>query len=45
MGETLAEKIMKLRPDHDIDVVIPIPDTGRTAALPLAQKLGIKYRE
>jgi len=45
MGETLAEKILKLRPDHNIDVVIPIPDTGRTAALPLAQKLGIKYRE
>jgi len=45
MGETLAEKILKLRPNHDIDVVIPIPDTGRTAALPLAQKLGLKYRE
>ncbi len=45
MGETLAEKILKLRPDHNIDVVIPIPDTGRTAALPLAQKLGLKYRE
>ncbi|MBL1293821.1 MAG: amidophosphoribosyltransferase [Thiotrichales bacterium] len=45
MGETLAEKILKLRPDHDIDVVIPIPDTSRTAALPLAYKLGVKYRE
>jgi amidophosphoribosyltransferase len=45
MGEELAKKIMKLRPDHDIDVVIPIPDTGRTSALPLAQALGIKYRE
>ena len=31
--------------DHDIDVVIPIPDTGRTAALPLAHELGTKYRE
>ena len=45
MGETLAEKILRLRPDHDIDVVIPIPDTGRTSALPLAQALGVKYRE
>ena len=45
MGETLAEKILRLRPDHDIDVVIPIPDTGRTAALPLAYDLGVKYRE
>lgn len=45
MGEKLADKILKLRPDHDIDVVIPIPDTGRTSALPLAQKLGIKYKE
>ncbi len=45
MGETLAKKIMRLRPDHDIDVVIPIPDTGRTSALPLAYNLGLKYRE
>jgi len=45
MGETLAEKILQRRPDHDIDVVIPIPDTGRTAALPLAQKLNVNYRE
>ena len=45
MGEALAEKILKLRPDHDIDVVIPIPDTGRTSALPLAQKLNVKYSE
>ena len=45
MGETLAEKILQQRPDHDIDVIIPIPDTGRTAALPLAQKLNVNYRE
>ena len=45
MGEALAHKILKIRPDHDIDVVIPIPDTGRTAALPLAYELGVKYRE
>jgi len=45
MGESLARKILRQWPDHDIDVVIPIPDTGRTAALPLAYELGLKYRE
>lgn len=45
MGQRLAEKVQKLRPDHDIDVVIPIPDTSRTAALELANHLSIKYRE
>ena len=45
MGETLAKKILKLFPTHDIDVVIPIPDSSRTAALSLANDLGIKYRE
>lgn len=45
MGEKLADKIKRLRPDHDIDVVMPIPDTSRTAALQLAAKLGCKYRE
>ncbi len=45
MGEELAKKILRLYPKHDIDVVIPIPDTSRTAALPLATKLDVKYRE
>ncbi|MBW3566869.1 MAG: amidophosphoribosyltransferase [Proteobacteria bacterium] len=45
MGEKLAEKIMRERPDHDIDVVIPIPDTSRTSALQMANMLGVKYRE
>jgi amidophosphoribosyltransferase len=45
MGESLAEKILRERPDHDIDVVIPIPDTSRTAALQLSYKLGVIYRE
>ncbi|HTQ35753.1 MAG TPA: amidophosphoribosyltransferase [Steroidobacteraceae bacterium] len=45
MGEKLADKLKREHPDHDIDVVIPIPDTSRTCALQLAQKLGIKYRE
>jgi amidophosphoribosyltransferase len=45
MGEKLAEKIQRLRPDNDIDVVIPVPDTSRTAALMVAHRLGVKYRE
>lgn len=45
MGEKLAQKIIRERPDHDIDVVIPIPDTSRTAAVELANALGVKYRE
>jgi len=45
MGEKLADKLKREYPKHDIDVVIPIPDTSRTCALQLAQKLGIKYRE
>lgn len=45
MGEKLAEKILRERPDHDIDVVIPIPDTSRTSALELANHLGVKFRE
>jgi amidophosphoribosyltransferase len=45
MGELLARKLNRLWPSHDIDVVIPIPDTSRTAALQLANELGLKYRE
>ncbi|OUU79870.1 MAG: amidophosphoribosyltransferase [Gammaproteobacteria bacterium TMED78] len=45
MGEKLAEKILRERPNHDIDVVIPIPDTSRTAAVQVAHVLGVKYRE
>jgi amidophosphoribosyltransferase len=47
MGEHLADRILERFPrhDHDIDVVVPIPDTARTAALPLAYELGVKYRE
>ncbi|HTF83684.1 MAG TPA: amidophosphoribosyltransferase [Cellvibrio sp.] len=44
-GEKLAEKILRERPDHDIDVVIPIPDSSRVAGQALAQKLGVKFRE
>ncbi|MBS62827.1 amidophosphoribosyltransferase [Salinisphaera sp.] len=45
MGTYLAEKIQREWPDHDIDVVIPIPSTSRTAAVELASQLDVKYRE
>jgi len=45
MGDKLADKLRRLRPEHDIDVVIPIPDTSRTSALQMANNLGLKYRE
>ena len=45
MGDKLAAKIKREWPDHDIDVVIPIPDTSRTSALQMANTLGVKYRE
>jgi amidophosphoribosyltransferase len=45
MGETLAAKILHEYPHHDIDVVIPIPDTSRTSAVQVAYMLGRPFRE
>lgn len=45
MGLKLGEKILRLRPDHDIDTIIPIPDTSRDVALEMSNVLGVKYRE
>ncbi|KAA0875863.1 amidophosphoribosyltransferase [Nitrincola tapanii] len=45
MGVKLAQKVLRERPQHDIDVVIPIPDTSRTAALEMAHTLGVTFRE
>lgn len=44
MGEKLADKIERTWPEHDIDVVIPIPDTSTTSAMELASKLNLKLR-
>lgn len=44
-GEKLADKILRLRSNHDIDVVIPIPDSSRVAGQALAHNLGVKFRE
>jgi len=45
MGRKLAGKIAREWKGRKIDVVIPIPDTSRTAALKLANELGIRYTE
>jgi amidophosphoribosyltransferase len=45
MGEYLAEKIRKNFSSGDIDVVMPIPDSSRPAAMELALKLNLEYRE
>jgi amidophosphoribosyltransferase len=45
MGEKLAQRIKRSYRQLDIDVVIPIPDSGRPAALQLAAGLGVAYRE
>ncbi len=45
MGKRLGQKILREWPDHGIDVVIPIPDTSRTAAQEIAFQLNVKYRE
>ena len=44
-GERLARRILRDFPDHDIDVVIPIPDTSRVAGQSLAHELNVKFRE
>ncbi len=45
MGEKLGRQLLREWPHHDIDVVIPVPDTSRTAALQMANEIGVKYRE
>ena len=45
IGTKLAEKIQRKWDVQDIDVIIPIPETSRNAAIPLSAKLNIEYRE
>lgn len=45
MGEYLAEKIRHTMPHLHIDAVIPIPDSSRHAAMELANRLNLPYRE
>ncbi|THH10838.1 hypothetical protein EW145_g1050 [Phellinidium pouzarii] len=47
MGDLLADEVKRVLEIHNlnVDVVIPVPDTSRVAALNLAQKLELPYRE
>ena len=45
LGEELAAKVRKHWPDLQVDIVIPVPDTSRTAANSLAKALGVPYEE
>ena len=45
MGQYLGKKILSLYPDHDIDAVIPIPESSTTSAIEVAKTLGVSYRE
>lgn len=45
MGERLADTIAEYTPSGAIDVVMPIPDSSRPAAMEVARRLGIEYRE
>ncbi len=45
MGNLLAETLKKEIRSGDVDVVMPIPDSSRPAAMQVAKKLGIEYRE
>ncbi|KAJ8700030.1 amidophosphoribosyltransferase [Pleurotus ostreatus] len=47
MGDALADEVQRVLTEQNlsVDVVIPVPDTSRVAALNLAQKLKLPYRE
>ncbi|WP_447078711.1 amidophosphoribosyltransferase [Shewanella algae] len=45
MGAKLGEKIRKEWYDHDIDVVIPIPETSCDIALEIARGMDLPYRQ
>ncbi len=45
LGDRLADTIAEYTPSGAIDVVMPIPDSSRPAAMQVARKLGVEYRE
>lgn len=45
LGDRLSDTIAKYAPKGDVDVVMPIPDSSRPAAMQVAHNLGIEYRE
>ena len=44
-GRRLAERVLEDWPNHDIDAVIPVPDSGRISAIQMANTLNVPYRE
>ncbi|PFG18816.1 amidophosphoribosyltransferase [Serinibacter salmoneus] len=45
LGERLATTVAQYAPSGSIDVVMPIPDSARPAAMQVARQLGLEYRE
>jgi len=45
MGDYLSETIKRIIRNGEVDVVMPIPDSSRPAAMQVARQLGIEYRE
>ncbi|MDA9636948.1 amidophosphoribosyltransferase [SAR86 cluster bacterium] len=45
MGQKLGKKILDTYPDHDIEAVIPIPESSTSSAIEVAKFLGVNYRE
>src|SRR5260363_249284 len=45
MGDYLAQKISRVLSSGEIDAVMPIPESSRPAAMQVANRLGLAYRE
>lgn len=47
LGKELAKQIKKAIEDRQIkpDIIVPVPDTSRTAAIALAEEISLPYRE
>ena len=45
MGQKLGKKILDTYPDHDIDAVIPIPESSTSSAIEVAKTLNVNYTE
>ena len=45
MGQKLGKKILETYPNHDIDAVIPIPESSTSSAIEVAKTLNVNYRE
>ena len=45
LGDSLAKTVERYTPSGQIDVVMPIPDSARPAAMQVARRLGLEYRE